>query len=504
MTNNIMTKSLLGLAMALGLFASCYDDKGNYDYISEDDAAGVVLGALEGTTVRANEVLNIVPQMKGGEGDGFSYLWYTLSSGTYNVRRDTLSQERELNVPVNLKAGKYTLYYQVTNRSNGVFRSVEAPLTVTATDITSGWYVMKEIEGGTDFDYYSLDGNKAVSSFITTSLGMEPLKGSPVGMAFLDGSYNHEEEGADGKTTKETGLSAFHILTTHDFVTLNGSDFSLLKNLHQEFYEAPSSFNFSHLFIDSSLRAQGFNTDYCFLINNGKVHTMGSEIGKWGYQGAGDYELYPTLVLGYFSEFAYDMKNQMIVTCSTDGTVENANTLFGSAFTDFKDKDMKASALVPHTGGFSAEFYIVAKSGEDGKYYVADITTFPPYIYEATYYEYASDSPLNQAKILASPQTASVIYFAIDNKLYMHKVMTGEDSVVKTFAQGENISFIQNITGTDKAGESFNDIVVITNTSVGYNIYQMPMIGSAGELKTDVAPAYQGEGKASYLMFRQE
>ena len=112
MTNNIMTKSLLGLAMALGLFASCYDDKGNYDYISEDDAAGVVLGALEGTTVRANEVLNIVPQMKGGEGDGFSYLWYTLSSGTYNVRRDTLSQERELNVPVNLKAGKYTLYYQ--------------------------------------------------------------------------------------------------------------------------------------------------------------------------------------------------------------------------------------------------------------------------------------------------------------------------------------------------------------------------------------------------------
>ena len=86
----------------------------------------------------------------------------------------------------------------------------------------------------------------------------------------------------------------------------------------------------------------------------------------------------------------------------------------------------------------------------------------------------------------------------------MHKVTTGEDSVVKTFAQGETISFIQNITGTDKAGESFNDIVVITNTSAGYNVYQMPMVGSAGELQTDVAPAYQGEGKASYLMFRQE
>ena len=504
MTNKRMTKVWLCLSMALGLFASCYEDKGNYDYISEDDAAGVVLGTLEGATVKANEVLKIEPQMKGGEGDNFSYLWYTLSSGTYNVKKDTLSQERELNVPINLKEGKYTLYYQVTNKSNGVFRSVEAPLTVTATDITSGWYVMKEISGGTDFDYYSLDGKKTVNDFLTSSLGMEPMKGSPVGMVFLDASYNHEEEGADGKVTKETGLSAYHIMSSQDFITLNGSDFSLLKNLQQEFYETPSNINFSHLFIDSSLRDQGYDVDYCYLINNGKLHAMGSEIGKWGYQGAGDYELYPTLVLGYFGEFAYDMKNQMIVNCSTDGTVENAQTFFGSDFTDFKDKDMQVSAVVPHIGGFSAEFYIVAKSGEDGKYYVANVSTFPPYVYQAEYYEYAADSPLNHAKVMASPQTASVIYYAVDNKLYMHKVTTGEDSVVKTFAEGESISFIKNFTGTDKNGESFNDMVVVTNTTTGYQVYQFPMVGSAGELKTDVTPSMSGTGKASYLMFRQE
>ena len=299
MTNKRITKMLLCLSMALGLFTSCYEDKGNYDYISEDDAAGVVLGSMEGATVKANDVLKIEPQMKGGEGDNFTYLWYTLSSGTYNVTKDTLSQERILDVPVNLKEGKYTLYYQVTNQSNGVFRSVEAPLTVTASDVTSGWYVMKEVSGGTDFDYYSLDGQKTVNDFLTSSLGMEPLKGSPVGMVFLNASYNHEEENTNGTTTKETELSAYHIMSTQDFITLNGSDFSLLKNLEQEFYEAPSHINFSQLFIDSSWRDQGLDIDHCYLINNGKLHKMGSEIGKWGYQGAGDYELYPSLVLGF-------------------------------------------------------------------------------------------------------------------------------------------------------------------------------------------------------------
>lgn len=504
MTKNKMTKSLLGMALALGLFAGCYEDKGNYDYISEDDAAGVVLGSLESATVKANDVLKIEPQMKGGEGDNFSYLWYAISSGSYNVEKDTLSQERTLNVPVNLKEGKYTLYYQVTNKSNGVFRAVEAPLTVTATDITSGWYVMKETEGGTDLDYYSLDGKKTVNDFLTSSLGMEPLKGSPVGMTFLDASYSHEEEGADGKTTKMTGLSAYHIMSTQDFVTLNGSDFCLLKSLQQEFYETPSHVNFSYLFIDSSLRNKGYTLDYCYLINNGKLHSMGSEIGKWGYQGAGDYELYPALIIGNLSEIGYDMKNQQLVTCSSDGSVECAQTLFGTGFSEFQDMDMQVAAVVPHTDGAQGEFYVVAKSGADGKYYVADITTFVGYIYMSSYYEYAADSPLNQAAAMASPQTASVIYYAVGNTLYMHKVTTGEDSVVKTFASGENISFIKNITGTDKDGESFNQIVVVTNTSAGYQVYPFPMVGSAGELNTEVSPSMSGTGKASFLMFRQE
>ena len=79
---------LLGMSMAVSLLTSCYDDKGNYDYISEDEAAKVVLGSLEGTTVKANEVLHITPDIKGDDNGKFSYLWYTLTDADYDVKRD--------------------------------------------------------------------------------------------------------------------------------------------------------------------------------------------------------------------------------------------------------------------------------------------------------------------------------------------------------------------------------------------------------------------------------
>ena len=120
------------------------------------------------------------------------------------------------------------------------------------------------------------------------------------------------------------------------------------------------------------------------------------------------------------------------------------------------------------------------------------------------YFEMPSSSLLMKATIMAAPEIASVIYFADGNKLYMHRIATGEDRLVKTFAEGENISFIKNVSGTEADESSFNDIVVITNATVGYNVYRFPLVGSAGELNTDVQPAMTGTGKASYLMFRQE
>lgn len=488
---------LLGMSMAVSLLTSCYDDKGNYDYISEDEAAKVVLGSLEGTTVKANEVLHITPDIKGDDNGKFSYLWYTLTDADYDVKRDTLSQERELNVPINLKEGKYYLYYKVTNEENGVFRSVSAPLTVTATDVTSGWYVMKEIEGGVDFDYHSLSGKSDKQNFLTASLGMSPLAGTPVGMLYQQGDYGNETVNPDGTTTKEDGLSALHVMTNKDYITLNASDFSLLKDLQSQFYEEPEKVNFTALY-KHDFMGNG-------LVNNGDVHLMGSTIGKWGYKMAGDFKLYPHIVPGYTGIYGYDYKNnRMIGYDAFEGAFADLGDWSGVPNTELQDSSMTVIDVVPHVSSYSTDFYVVCKSGITGICYVSQYNFFDPYLMSVDYFEMPSSSLLMKATIMAAPEIASVIYFADGNKLYMHRIATGEDRLVKTFAEGENISFIKNVSGTEADESSFNDIVVITNATVGYNVYRFPLVGSAGELNTDVQPAMTGTGKASYLMFRQE
>ena len=495
--NKKVFMGLLGISLATSFLTSCYDDKGNYDYISEDEAAKVVLGSLEGTTVKANDVLHITPNIKGDENGKFSYLWYTLTDAEYNVKRDTLSQERELNVPINLKEGKYYLYYKVTNEENGVFRSVSAPLVVTATDVTSGWYVMKEIEGGVDFDYYSLSGKSDKQNFMTASLGLQPMAGTPVAMLYQQGDYGNETENPDGTTTKEDGLSALHVMTSKDYITLNASDFAMLKNLRNQFYEEPEKVNFTALF-DNQFTGKG-------LINDGDVHQMGATIGKWGYKLAGDFKLNPHVTQGYSGIYAYDYKNNRIIGYDAfEGAFADITDMAGTPSTELQDSNMVVNDFVPHTDGFSADFYLVCKSGDTGKCYVSQYKLFVSYLNSVTYFEMPSSSPLMKATIMEAPKIASVIYFADGNKLYMHRVATGEDRLVKTFAEGENISYIKNVSGTEADESSFNDIVVITNTAAGYNVYRFPLVGSAGELNADVQPAMTGTGKASYLMFRQD
>lgn len=83
--------------MIIGLFASCYDDQGNYDY---DYIQSVMLkGELKDTVVTRGRVLTLKPDIvkittRGGNDttavnlEQYDYLWYTYNETT--GKRDTL------------------------------------------------------------------------------------------------------------------------------------------------------------------------------------------------------------------------------------------------------------------------------------------------------------------------------------------------------------------------------------------------------------------------------
>lgn len=498
MNNTI--KTLLLAAPALLALAGCYEDSGNYDYISASEAMPVEIADIDSISITANGELQITPSITGQGSGEYEYLWYTLSSGssTYYAERDTLSQERDLNTSVNLKVGKYTLYFRVKDLSTGVFTSTSTPLTVTGTDITSGWYVLKAIDGGVDFDYFSLSGRADRTDFITSDLGLSPLQGEPRGMMYQASGYGHETVNDDGSTTTEYDLSALHIITSNDYLALSGSNMSVYNDISGMFYEEPETADFQLLAQDDFSQ---------MLINGGKIHTLGG-IGKWGFQKAGDYNMLPTICNAYYYDMVYDTKSNQFYDCGpfvSEGIEPCTDMMTGMEFTELADSAFQVSDHLIHVGGgFQPDVFLIGYSPTSGIHYAMNVEFFTSEITGVTYYPIPSDSRLLVSDVKAMPSTATVIYYADGNSLYMYRIASGESRLMREFASGEQITFIQHVSGADGDGGSFNDIVVVTNTSSAYNVYRFPMVGSAGELEADGSAAMTGSGSASYVMFRQQ
>ena len=482
--------------LTIPVLTGCYDDKGNYDYISDEEAMPVKIASLESITAKANQELNITPTLSGTESGNYDYVWYTIAN-EYPYEADTLSHDRDLKADLALKVGKYKLYYRVTNQKNGVYTSVNTPLTVTATDITSGWYVMKQTGRGVDFDYFSLSGTSDKKDFLTAVLGIDGMKGNPIGMMYQASGYGHETINPDGTTTTESNRTALHIVTNQDYITLNGSDLSVLNELKDQSYDMPEKIDFSYI---------GQEDYQQILINNGKKHALGS-IGKWGYQEAGDYDLYPEVIYAGFDDVVFDRKSHSFYDVGpwASGLEACPDMSTGMAFSEFADKNLQLNRLVVHVNNnYTPDCFVLMHDPAENKDYVVNVGFFSNYVYNVTYYDVPASCKLFDAQVMAAPQSASVIYFADGNKLYMYRVATGDVREMKQFAQDENIAFIQNITGKEADGTAFDDVVVITNTASDYNVYRFPTIGSAGELNTNVQPCMSGTGLASKLMFRQE
>ena len=493
MNNTI--KSIISLFLLTFTFAGCYDDKGNYEYISEDEAMPVHIAPIDSISIRAASTLSIKPELTGNDGGDYSYLWYAIDNNSNAI--DTLSKERDLNVPVNMKVGKYRLYYRVYNNANGVYRSVSTPLNVTSTDITSGWYVMKKSSEGVDIDYYSIDGKYNQSDILDKILNAPLLKGEPKSIMWQPNGYGYEIQEPDGTITKVEDVSAMHLLTSNDYVTLSGADMSEMVNERSMFYESPDKIDFQLLFKD----------DYtCFMMNNGKIQELGG-IGKWGYQMAGNYQLMPFIVDSRGDDFGFDNHTNTFYNFAW-GDMSEVYDMDGNPFTEFADSAISVSrGLLHNVPDYLPDIFLIAKSGMTGKHYAINVQFAFGSVYKTEYYKIPSNSPILDADIMAMPKTATVIYYANENKLMMYRIADEgktPSKQLKSFAQNEKIAFIKNITGTDKDGKAFNDIVIITNTPSEYNVYRFPMVGSAGELNTTSSAVISGKGEAHQLLFRQE
>ena len=124
---------LFSLLLSLGLFSSCFDDKGNYDYREIGEA---VIKAIPGVTDNGdklvcleNDDIRLTPEVEfkaGTSASDYEFIWFRYPKnpagqpGHYE-QADTLAMTQNLEYKVINTPREYWLVYKVKNKRSYIY-----------------------------------------------------------------------------------------------------------------------------------------------------------------------------------------------------------------------------------------------------------------------------------------------------------------------------------------------------------------------------------------------
>lgn len=288
MQKTILLITLL-LGTAAGLFTSCYDDEGNYDYTILDEVAIDTTGchipsswtvqrydriAFEPTIYYDGEVVN------NNENAPLDYVWtlYTSHTGGMDYVNDTIGYSPSLDAEITVLSGTYTLQLTVTQRETGVQEYFNMQCSVEES-ITSGWMLLYERANEPGTSDVGLVVNSLVKNNITTAQerefwdlysasNQEPLPGTPVRILRPVVSLG-------GNTDPVI------CLTTEDIVRVNNASFHKIGEFESFFFDAPE------VKAPTWIGTSGRLMNKQIMINDNKIYTVNYAMGTNNYMGSG-------------------------------------------------------------------------------------------------------------------------------------------------------------------------------------------------------------------------
>lgn len=501
---------LFAITIITGLCTSCVEDLGNYDYKTEEELLPVEIASLESSyAILQAEELAITPEfIKMDNENRYTYLWYTISqAGGQTPVRDTLAQTKDLDVVVKLKAGTYKLYFEVRDPKLDIYVNTYSSLEVTQSNITSGWFILKDENDETDFDYINLKGEMTKNVLQYVSINKQ-LKGKAKKIIYQSSRYCHQQVNENGTVTLLSNQKAYHIISDKEYKTFNAANLSIFKEYEDQFYSFPGA-GIADIGYDGSSNLYTINTNKIYSI-----YGMSSNVGKYGLEKligtSSDYSLHGEMVTNDSYAMVFDNKSKSFLYTSGAGTSLN---YFNDKVGSVSLKNMKSNliALLTRTNPLAASVFAIVENlnttTDTGKYSLLSISF--NYTSTSVYPVTQIDTIPNKyqmptAKVLSAPLVSSCIYFSNDNKLNVY-ITAGDnrESVLKTFPSDETISCIKNINGKMN-GETVNTnyLAVTTNSSKGWKLYLFKIIGVTAEIDPEPVHVIEGEGNARYIMYR--
>ena len=479
---SIIILSILALA-----FTACYEDKGNYDYSAP--LAIEVKGIEEiYRVITLRDTIHFRPQITPTDRK-YECFWGIFQLGGYSSRLDTLSFEQNWDFPVNLATGNYRLRFCAKDTETGVFSYTEYTISVE-TDLTDGWWILKEKEGNTDMDFFTPE--LKFEDIIFANNGHH-LAGSPKGLYYTGTYWDY-----DSTLKADVKIKVIYVVSGQDIVLLDYYSGKIVKECEQLFYDVPANRNFKDLFLGQTA---------LHLLNNDQIYTIPTG-GNGHYKQftsivTGDYSLSPYRIASGQRPLLFDELSSSF--CTTVRTYLYM-TYFNekASFPSPNHMNMELLFMGAWTASKKADnTYALMKTKDKEEYWIAEMASYISNF----------NNPIKKIKpidkglgILHSNnrtvnQDNGIIYYSKENELFAFNPATfKEESQAFSIPQNETITYMEFLKYAPyKMEAEWFDYVAIGTTQNGhYKIYLCPV--QAGNLQPAVR-VLEGEGIVKRAMY---
>lgn len=486
----------------------CFSDKSSdtYNPVDQIEVTGIL---PEYKKISYEDNLVITPDIVTKEEDAeFEYMWtmhkyYEIFSTGNKVKVDTIATTKDLNFPVYIPQGNYTVKYRIRNVKNGLTEYYKTELGVS-TKFSLGFYLLKEINNKTEMDLHMLD-NTSTNNLLALTQG-EAINEKPVSLSVIF-TYTYISPVTNDY---EVRLS-LNICTENQVQVIRNEDMGIIFTRNNMFHNEPSEEKPRFMF------QAYFGLTY--ITEKGMFFTEQSQ-GQWGSPGSGKYSIKSYIegeslpsTHGIYQEMYYyyfDNLNGRFLSIDYNGTIHPfSNTGKGGAVLANLPNDLPCEMIFfgRNLIGEEARGLAVLQDKRDPQkrflYNLLLISqNFDNPIQSVT--EIALDTKFSRATMYASNEIdARVLYFVTDNKLYMYDVNQNSEQELNPmgFGADEEITFIRNKYWLDTKDKenNFNHLVIATHKAGKYKVYMYNTLGG----KPDGAPKriLEGDGKIVMMQF---
>ena len=497
---------IIGLSLfVLFALASCIEDKGNYDYLSEEDVLpGKISGLEDNYSVLFGETVHFETKVEGAENkENIRYMWYLYAYPNERTR-DTLGYGLSLDWHVEQATGTYYLWFEARDTITDVCVNKRADITI-GTPLSDAWLIVETTDGMTDLDAITSDG-ELMEDLVTSSTG-ERLQGNGVKVVYCQ-RHAHEVENADG-TVEVENYKVFYLLSENEMQVFNAENMELLKRTEDCFYEIPETIHPENCFVSSR---------DVFLINAGQYYYfsgMSANVGKFpnavfGIDGA-EYDLHHEAVSAGQQHLLWDKTSQSFLWSSlSDIYVFDDTPEEGGGYGSLTEMNANLLHLLYRSSVYNWDTYSSTYNAyaimqeNSGDYRLADLAfagnaTYPLKAYD----KLPEDCQLLSANIMVAHKTAGAMYFAVGNQVWMHEVSSRQTAAEREYFVAdfgdEEITYLRHV---NNASINMDHLIVLTHDGTNWKMYALPFIGGGAEIDaSDNLENYligTGQGRAAY------